>query len=131
VPETTPSEIYQMAVDNSTEASDRSKGDLYVADFTGGIVYRFEEAGKLNGEIEGLAEPTSIAVDTKGDLYVGEFSEGKLLEYWPEGAVMDGGNPVLEVGGNPNGRVHTGKQRLQLHANPRTLYGRSKWKRKR
>ncbi len=34
--------ICQLAVDDSSEVSDPSKGDLYVADLTAGKVFRYE-----------------------------------------------------------------------------------------
>jgi hypothetical protein len=120
VPGATPI-LYQLAVDNS--ASSPSKGDLYIADYGDGVVYRYEESGTLNGEITGLSGllGAAIAVNSEGDVYVGEFNEGKVLKYSPTGATMNGGSPVLEGPQRLNGLALNSKGDLYVAEEAGTL----------
>ncbi|MGO9763871.1 MAG: hypothetical protein ACLP1Q_21675 [Solirubrobacteraceae bacterium] len=93
-----PHESYQMAVDDSSEAGDPSKGDLYIATLGTGSVLKYEynrstkTATKL-ASISGLVEPSAVAVNAKGDVYVADFvhgEEGKgyVNKYGPEGTLI-------------------------------------------
>jgi phosphodiesterase/alkaline phosphatase D-like protein len=102
-PSESPGYVYQMAVDNSSEGSDPSKGDLYVANFTDQTVYQYTESGTLVKKLEGLGESTAVAVNSKGDVYVGIYGDpGEVLEYGPELEPLNGGAPVLEGTINAN-----------------------------
>ncbi len=93
-------ETYQVAVDDSTEASDPSKGDVYIA-VTGGFVLKYSydsgtktatKLGKIEGE--GLIEPTAVAVNSTGDVYVADFDhaeveKGYVNEYAPDGTLIE------------------------------------------
>ena len=92
-------ETYQMAVDDSTEASDPSKGDVYIA-VLGGFVLKYSydsgtktatKLGKIEGD--GLIEPTTVAVNSTGDVYVADFDhaeveKGYVNEYEPDGTLI-------------------------------------------
>lgn len=89
---------YQMAVDNSTGSS---KGDLYVAELTGGAVAKITEAGAVTS-IGGLSEPAGVAVDSAGNVYVSEFGSGNVLEFSSSGTPLNGGAPVVSGLTDPN-----------------------------
>ncbi len=71
-----------LAVDNSTETSDPSRGEVYVAANGDGAVDKFDASGKCAGEIT-INEPRGVAVDLKGNVYI--TSEGKVHEFDDEG----------------------------------------------
>jgi hypothetical protein len=68
--------VFGIAVDNSTDALDPDKGDVYVVNVSGNVVYRYTSTGTPAGEVTGATEghplslPYTIAVDNSGDLYV-------------------------------------------------------------
>jgi hypothetical protein len=71
--------LFQIAVDHSSEPTDPSKGDLYVADFSAGKVFRLEydpatktltEAGSIP-----VVEPRAVTVDAEGNVYISRFRE--------------------------------------------------------
>jgi len=98
-----PGYVYQMAVDNSTEVSDPSKGDLYVANYTDETVYQYNESGTLVGKLEGLGPCTAVAVNSEGDVYIGIYGEsGEVLEYNSKLEPMNSGTPVLQETSNAN-----------------------------
>jgi hypothetical protein len=98
VPGATPA-LYQVAVDDSSGAS---KGDIYVADYGDGVVYRYRESGELDGEITVPGVGASVAVDSEGHLFVAEYGAGVVVEYSATGTAMNGGSPVLEGLSEPN-----------------------------
>ena len=68
-------QLRYVAVDNS---SGSSKGDIYISDTEGHVVYKYNPAGELVSKIEGSVvgasqfEPTGLAVNPKnGDLFIG------------------------------------------------------------
>ena len=93
-----------VAVDNSSEVSDPSKGDLYVDNSGNGVIEKYNEAGELLASIPAPAGAEGIAVDSSGNLYVASNSEGTVLGFSPSGTPLNSGHPVLEVPGtNPFG----------------------------
>ena len=86
-----------IAVDNSTEASDPNKGDLYISNFGNNQIERFNEAGEPVGTaIPAPFQPRGMAVDSQGDLYVASYNgEGKVYGFSLSGAPLNSGNPVL------------------------------------
>jgi hypothetical protein len=83
---------YQLAVDNS---SGPSSGDLYVADYTESVVYKYDENGNLIGELKGFESGTAVAIDSKGNLYVGQYSAGSIIEFPPTATNFSEGKVVL------------------------------------
>lgn len=95
-----------VAVDNSTEPSDPSKGDFYIANFgnvsnfPNGEIEKYNEAGEFQKSESFAAPPGArgMAVDAKGNLYVASASgEGKVYGFSPTGTPLNSGNPVLVV----------------------------------
>lgn len=86
-----------LAVDHSSELTDGSKGDLYIADETAGKVYRYKyESGKTpkeEGSITPVSEPRGVAVDAKGDVYTANFGGGHQ-EIGSVGKYEPSGSPV-------------------------------------
>jgi hypothetical protein len=81
----------QVAVDNS--AAGPAKGDIYVADGSGVLIYASTEVllGSLSAEAPApWGEPCGVAVDSTGSVYVGLYP-GTVNKYTP--AVV-AGNPV-------------------------------------
>jgi hypothetical protein len=74
-----------LAVDNSTEPGDPSKGDVYVADREHGVVDRFGAGGEFLGELTGITEPRGVAVDSQGDVYVAQNEPAAVLKFGPSG----------------------------------------------
>ena len=100
-------EFQTVAVDNSTEASDPSKGDFYLANGEKGEIEKYNEAGELLESILAPPNPHGMAVDAHGNLYVTSLTEeGKVFGFSPSGTPLNSGNPVLVVPGenvNPYG----------------------------
>ncbi len=86
--------VFQLAVDNSGIMG--QQGDVYAADPTGNIVYKFvpNSGGKLEldkttpkiGE-GNLSEPRGVAVDSRGNVYVAStvFGTATVSEFSPTG----------------------------------------------
>jgi hypothetical protein len=74
-----------LAVDNSAEPGDPSKGDVYVADREHNVVDRFGAGGEFLGELTGIAEPRGVAVDSRGDVYVAQNEPAAVLKFGPSG----------------------------------------------
>ncbi len=112
-----------VAIDESAEPSDLSRGDLYVSDAGHGVVDKFKL--NISGEYEYVCrftgygqgcvekptespswrEPSGVAVDSHGDLYVASFgpgrgsvsefnSEGQDVRQLSGGAIGAGEGPV-------------------------------------
>ena len=87
-----------VAVDNSTEASDPNRGDLYIANSGNGVVEKYNEAGELTDSFAAPPSPRGMAVDSQGDLYVASNNEeGKVFGFSPAGTPLNSGNPVLVI----------------------------------
>jgi hypothetical protein len=84
-----------IALDDSTEPLDPSKGDLYVADVGHQVIDKFGPEGKLLQEIgpPSLLEVHGLAVDSSGDLWVAEVpiktvAEAVVDEFSPAGTLL-------------------------------------------
>ncbi len=113
-----------VAIDESGEPGDPSKGDLYVSDTGHGVVDKFRLS--VSGEYEYVCrftgygrgcvekpteepswkEPSGVAIDSHGDLYVANFGPGSgaVSEFSPEGQdirQLSGGD--IGVGAGPVG----------------------------
>jgi len=110
--------IENIAVDNSTEASDPNKGDIYLSNFGNNQIERFNEAGEPVGTaIPAPFQPRGMAVDAQGDLYVASSTgEGKVFAFSPTGAPLNSGNPVLVIPNPPN-VAHPNPYALALNSN--------------
>jgi DNA-binding beta-propeller fold protein YncE len=82
-----------IAVDNSPEASDPSRGDVYVAAAAANersYVYKLGPEGKYLGHLTNKAEtefdgrPEGVAVDASGVVWV-QWSEGEIVGFTPAG----------------------------------------------
>jgi hypothetical protein len=62
-----------------------SAGDLYEADFIGGIVYKFAPDGSRTVFDSGLSGPEGLAHDAAGNLFVSETGTGIIYKYPPNG----------------------------------------------
>ncbi len=76
-----------IAVDDSTNLSDPSKGDVYVADTGNGVIDKFSATGAYLGQI-GAGEPHGVAVDVNGEVWVykqnfpiNNYSDGEPNEF--------------------------------------------------
>jgi hypothetical protein len=81
---------YGLAVDNSTEAGDPSKRDLYVVDGGNKVVDKFKPNGEKY-ELEtqlAVPEPRSVTVDPKGDVYVANRSPTDVRVFEPDGTEL-------------------------------------------
>ena len=79
-----------IAVDNSSEPLDPSKGDVYVADVGNGVVDKFSSAGKYEGQIGGpFSGQLNVAVDPAGNLFVYEEGSVEIYEFNDEGALVE------------------------------------------
>ena len=86
-----------IAVDNSIEAGDPSKGDVYVSDIEHKIIYRFDQGGHEIGNISDTSGyPYGLAVDSHGSLYV--VNEGDNVEKYASNGTFE---TVLDEGHGP------------------------------
>ncbi len=60
-------------------------GDIYEADFTGGIIYRFTPEGARTVFASGLDGPEGMAFDRAGNLLVTETGSGTIYQYAADG----------------------------------------------
>jgi hypothetical protein len=79
-----------IAVDNSEDPLDMSRGDIYVSDVANKVIYQLSSTGVLLGEIKGdaehpLAEPQSLAVDSQGSIYVVNRTSSSVDRFSPAG----------------------------------------------
>jgi hypothetical protein len=93
----------QVSVDNSTSVLDPSRGDVYIADVTGGVVYRFDRADGTDPSDEGslvhdstptvgggtLGEAIGVAVDPSGNVYVANLGAGTVSKLSPTGQIIN------------------------------------------
>jgi len=91
-----------LAVDNSTDPGDPSKGDVYVTDSGNGVVDKFKLVTPEKYELEAqlpASAPRGVAVDSKGDVYVADaFGPAGVREFEPTGKEL----PEITNDGGPN-----------------------------
>jgi hypothetical protein len=58
-------------------------GDLYEADLTSGIVYKFNQVGEKTIFASGLTNASAIGFDSDGNVYVGTY--GQIIKFTPSG----------------------------------------------
>ncbi len=66
-------------------SAEANPGDLFEADFSSGIVYRFDPSGVRKVFASGLREPEGLAHDTAGNFYVSETGNGVINRFTPDG----------------------------------------------
>ncbi len=76
-------------------AVDSSSGDVYVDDYSGGVLDKFkptgglEEAFGVKGQLTGLEVPTGVAVQqSTGDLFVAVRGSEKVMQYTSAGVLL-------------------------------------------
>src|SRR4249919_1208529 len=69
----------------SCATASAAPGDLYEADLSGGIIYRFTPAGARTVFASGLNGPEGMAFDRAGNLLVTETGTGTIYRYTSEG----------------------------------------------
>ena len=62
-----------------------ASGDLFEADFSGGIIYKFDPSGARTVFAMGLSGPEGLAFDANGNLFVSETGTGTIYKYAPNG----------------------------------------------
>jgi hypothetical protein len=85
----TASQLWKTAMPNATpnqvaldEYPGPYDGDVFVAGFGNGTIYRFGPEGEaLQSPLEGLSQPTGVTVNGEGDFFVSLFTDGTVLEY--------------------------------------------------
>lgn len=60
-------------------------GDLFEADFSSGIIYKFDPSGMRKIFASGLRGPEGMAHDTSGNFYVSETATGVINKFTPDG----------------------------------------------
>ncbi len=65
--------------------ADCAPGDLYVADYDSGKIFRFSPDGTKSIFASGLRFPSGLAFDRTGNLFVSEGSGGEISKFTPEG----------------------------------------------
>ena len=61
------------------------RGNLYVAEFVTGRVFRFSPDGESTLLAEGLDGPTGLCLDRDGNLLVAENGAGRVVRISPDG----------------------------------------------
>jgi sugar lactone lactonase YvrE len=62
-----------------------SPGDLFEADFSSGIIYKFDPSGVRKVFASGLHDPEGMAHDVDGNFYVSETGTGVINKFTPDG----------------------------------------------
>ena len=65
--------------------AEAAPGDLFEADFSSGIIYRFDPSGVRKVFASGLQGPEGMAHDTDGNFYVSETGNGVINKFTPDG----------------------------------------------
>ncbi len=82
----------EIAVDDSTEAADPSRGDVYIGTYEGKVLkYEYDALTKTAtkaASITGLTCPAAVAVDSHGDVYTADICTGDVNKYGPTGTLI-------------------------------------------
>lgn len=62
-----------------------AEGNLYVAEWSAGIVFRIDPDGNRTTFAEGLSGPSGLAIGTDGTIYVASYSSSVVWSFTPEG----------------------------------------------
>ena len=62
-----------------------SPGDLFEADFSSGIIYKFDPSGVRKVFVSGLHDPEGMTHDADGNFYVSETGTGVINKFTPDG----------------------------------------------
>jgi sugar lactone lactonase YvrE len=60
-------------------------GDLYVSDFSNGLVLKFDAAGTRGTFASGLTGPFGLAFDRGGNLFVADMNTNSVFKFTPTG----------------------------------------------
>ena len=63
-----------------------ASGDLYEADFTSGVIYRFAPSGARSIFVSGLNGPEGLAFDSNGNLFISETGSGIIRKFATDGS---------------------------------------------
>ncbi len=63
-----------------------SAGNLYLADDSANVVYKFTPSGTRTVFASGLTAPSDVAIDAAGNIYVANTTAGTIVKYSPDGA---------------------------------------------
>ena len=61
-------------------------GDLYEADFSSGVIYRFAPSGARSIFVSGLGGPEGLAFDSNGNLFISETGSGIIHKFATDGS---------------------------------------------
>lgn len=65
--------------------AEANPGDLFEADFSSGIIYRFDPSGVRKVFASGLHDPEGMTHDADGNFYVSETGTGVINKFTPDG----------------------------------------------
>jgi sugar lactone lactonase YvrE len=120
-------------------AADRT-GNVFVGDYTNGIIYKYTPSGSRTTFASGLYHPVGMALDSVGNLFVADnangSSQGSIYEYHPDGsrvtfAVLDPSDRPADLAFDSGGNLYMADlggniyeyQIGILRRYPRTLFG--------
>ena len=100
------------------------EGDVFVAGYGNGTIYRVNAAGTEVVEVlTGLANPTGVAVDSAGNFFVSSIAEGTVLEYNANWEPIDAaGVKVFGAGENIVMKELNNVQTLAVSATGENIY---------
>jgi sugar lactone lactonase YvrE len=91
-------------------------GNLFVADYSEGIIYEYKPSGLRGTFASGLYHPVGMAFDSAGNLWVadnsiGNIYQGSIYEYKPDGsrgtfAVLDPGDRPADLAFDSGGNLY-------------------------
>jgi len=110
----------QAVVDDFAGAD---QGDVFVAGYGNGVVYRINAAGtEVTEAITGLGNPTGVAVDGAGDFFVSLISNGTVVEFNGKWEPINTAGTVVNEGENTVVEGLNGPQTLAVDSTGENIY---------